>query len=382
KVLKDVKRLAEAGYRSLLVAVGNGVSPDKPEENLVVLGILPLRDPPRDDAGEMVRKASEMGVKVKMVTGDSASVALVIAKAVGIGERVLVGDALSQLDRKALLEKVEKIDVFADVLPEHKFTLVRALKELKHFVGVTGDGVNDVPALRTADVGIAVANATDATKAAADVVLTEPGISVIIHGIREGRRIFQRMQRYALYRIAESIRVVLLVTICALLLGFFPLTPVQVVILAMLNDFSILSIATDRVEAPKGPQSWHMSKVLTVSSVLGVTGLISSFILIWYLQDLPQNMLQTAVFLKLCVAGQMTLAIVRTTHRPWVTSRPSNILGMAMIGAVTIASLVSYVGIVLTPLPFHLVAFVWIYAFGWMWFEDGIKMLIYRLLEE
>ena len=191
-----------------------------------------------------------MGVKVKMVTGDALAIAQETAKKLGMGTNILdassLGDAKQQ-ETAEVAESIENADGFAQVFPEHKFHIVDVLQKRGHIVGMTGDGVNDAPALKKADCGIAVSGATDAARAAAAIVLLTPGLSVIIDAIKESRRIFQRMNSYAIYRIAETLRVLLFMTLAILVFNFYPLTAVMIVMLALLNDGAILSIAYDNV---------------------------------------------------------------------------------------------------------------------------------------
>ena len=225
------------------------------------LGVLPLFDPPREDAKATIATARQMGVKVKMVTGDALAIAQETAKKLGMGTNILdasgFGDTKHQ-ETAQLAESIENADGFAQVFPEHKFHIVDVLQKRGHIVGMTGDGVNDAPALKKADCGIAVSGATDAARAAAAIVLMTPGLSVIIDAIKESRRIFQRMNSYAIYRIAETLRVLLFMTLAILVFNFYPLTAVMIVMLALLNDGAILSIAYDNVHYKDQPEAWNM----------------------------------------------------------------------------------------------------------------------------
>ncbi len=226
------------------------------------------------------RPRRQMGVAVKMVTGDQLPIAKEMAKKLGMGTDILDASGLGDTKRHETAEAgeaIEKADGFAQVFPEHKFHIVDVLQKRGHIVGMTGDGVNDAPALKKADCGIAVSGATDAARAAADIVLMRPGLSVIIDAIKESRRIFQRMNSYAIYRIAETLRVLLFMTLAILVFNFYPLTAVMIVILALLNDGAILSIAYDNVHYKDQPEAWNMRVVLGISTVLGVIGVVSAF---------------------------------------------------------------------------------------------------------
>ena len=217
--------------------------------------------------------------------------------------------------RRRSAEAIEKADGFAQVFPEHKFHIVDVLQQRGHIVGMTGDGVNDAPALKKADCGIAVSGATDAARAAASIVLLASGLSVIIDAIKESRKIFQRMNSYAIYRIAETLRVLFFMTLAILVFNFYPVTAVMIVMLALLNDGAILSIAYDNVHYKDQPEAWNMRLVLGISTVLGVIGVVAAFGL-FYLGErvfhLDRAHIQTLMYLKLSVAGHLTIFLTRT----------------------------------------------------------------------
>ena len=244
-----IGEFAGRGYRSL------GVARTGPGGGWRLLGVVPLADPPRADSAATITAARGLGVTVKMVTGDQVAIGREIARQTGLGEQILDAAALGtggearagEGGEAALAGRVDAADGFAQVFPEHKYRIVRLLQARGHIVGMTGDGVNDAPALKQADAGIAVSGATDAARAAADVVLLAPGLSVIVDAIRTAREIFAHMTSYATYRIAETIRILLLITFAIVGFNFFPVTPAMIVFLAVLNDAAILSIAYDHV---------------------------------------------------------------------------------------------------------------------------------------
>ena len=375
-----VNEFAARGFRSLGVAraEGNG--------QWQFLGVLPLFDPPRKDAKATIATARQMGVEVKMVTGDALAIAQETAKTLGMGADVLDASSLGDVARKetaAAAKAIEQADGFAQVFPEHKFHIVDVLQKRGHIVGMTGDGVNDAPALKKADCGIAVSGATDAARAAASIVLTTAGLAVIIDAIKESRKIFQRMNSYAIYRIAETLRVLLFVTLVILIFNFFPVTAVMIVILALLNDGAILSIAYDNVHYRDQPEAWNMRLVLGIATVLGVIGPIAAFGL-FYLGDrvlhLHHPQLQTLMYLMLSVAGHLTIFLTRT-RGPFWSIRPARILWLAVLGTQALATLIALLGLFMTPLNWRWALLVWGYALAWFLVTDRVKLLAYRILD-
>jgi H+-transporting ATPase len=375
-----VNEFAARGFRSLGVARAEG------DGKWQFLGVLPLFDPPREDAKSTIATAQQMGVKVKMVTGDALAIARETAKTIGMGINIL--DASSLGDEKkqttmAVAKAIENADGFAQVFPEHKFHIVADLQKCGHIVGMTGDGVNDAPALKKADCGIAVSGATDAARAAASIVLVAPGLSVIISAIKESRKIFQRMNSYAIYRITETLRVLFFMTLAILIFKFYPLTAVMIVMIALLNDGAILSIAYDNVHYRNKPEAWDMHVVLGISTVLGVIGVVSAFGL-FYLGEvvfgLDRAVIQTLMYLKLSVAGHLTIFLTRT-RGPFWSIRPSRILWAAVLGTQILATLTAVFGVFMEPLPWKWALFVWGYALAWFLLNDRVKLLAYRILD-
>jgi H+-transporting ATPase len=320
-----------------------------------------------------------------MVTGDHIAIAKEIAREVNLGGNILPASAFIDKPYSETKGIVENADGFAQVFPEHKYRIVQLLQEKGHIVGMTGDGVNDAPALKKADAGIAVSGATDAAKSAADVVLTKPGLSVIIDSIKESRKIFQRMQNYSIYRIAETTRVLIFLSLSILVFNFYPLTAVMIVILALLNDIPIMMIAYDNVKVQEKPVRWNMRDVLVVASLLGVTGVFTSFFLFLIgLQVFHLDMvtLQTLIFLKLTVAGHLTIYLARTgVHHFWERPLPSGFLFYTTELTQIVGTFLAVSGVFMNPIGWELAAFVWGYALLSFVITDTLKIHYFRLMK-
>lgn len=373
-----VDESARKGWRAL------GVARTDAAGQWQFLGLLPLFDPPREDSAETIATTRAMGVGVKMVTGDHEAIARQIAGQLELGQNIVVAETVFGDDRRApRAEEIEAADGFARVFPEHKFNIVKALQSGGHIVGMTGDGVNDAPALKQADVGIAVSGATDAARAAADLVLTAPGLSVISTAIEEARRIFERMTGYAIYRIAETMRILLFMTACILIFNFYPVTAIMIVLLALLNDLPIMMIAYDNAESARVPVKWDMHRVLTVATGLGIFGVMSSFFLFFLLRDvfgLESGVVQALIFLKLLVSGHMTIYLTRLKgpffKRPW----PSWKLILPCEATQLLGTLIVVYGLFMEPTGWRLALMVWGYALAAFVIASLVKIGLERLI--
>jgi H+-transporting ATPase len=371
-----VNTFAHKGYRALGVAKSDG------EGNWQYVGLLAIYDPPRKDSAETIKTAQNMGINVKMVTGDHIAISKEISREVNLGQNILTASDFTEKTGAEASDLIENADGFAQVFPEHKYRIVHSLQEKGHIVGMTGDGVNDAPALKKADVGIAVAGATDAAKSAADVVLTKLGLSVIIDTIKESRKIFQRMNNYAIYRIAETVRVLIFLTLVIIAFDFYPLTAVMIIILALLNDLPIMMIAYDNVKIREKPVRWNMRSVLTVASLLGATGVVSSFLLYVigaYVFNLDAATMQTLIFLKMTVAGHMTIYLARTgVHHFWERPFPSSALFCTAEITQVVGTFIAVYGLLMTPIGWSLAGFVWGYALLSFSITDVLKTHFFR----
>jgi len=431
-VNQQVDQLATKGYRTL--AVGRQRSGAQQE----LLGLIPLYDPPREDSRQVIADMQAYGVEVKMVTGDHIAIAKEIGNLLGLPQNALRASQLSGsgsnellslmtvissaiyqrmkpevtrmeakqfadgvmqlvaemydtrlLEREfihthesAIIEMIESVNIFAEVVPEDKYRIVDTLQKGGHIVAMTGDGVNDAPALKKADCGIAVANATDAARAAADIILTATGLGVINEAVKQARITFERMKSYATFRIAETIRIILFMALSIVVFNFYPITALMIILLALLNDLPILSIAYDHTRVCQQPVRWNMPELLTVSSMLGITGVIASFLLFFLLKEagLSEPMIQTMLFLKLIVAGHSTLYITRTEGWFWQKPYPAPLLLGATFGTEILGTLIAVYGIFVTPIGWEYALWMWGYALIWFLVNDVVKMLAYRML--
>ena len=375
QVNKDVEDMARLGYRSLGVV-------RKDRSGWKFLGVIGLQDPPRDDSAQTVKQANQMGVKVKMLTGDHIAIAREVSRQVGLGTNIVSAKVLLNAPDEKAGKMVEEADGFAEVFPEAKFRIVDLLQKKGHIVGMTGDGVNDAPALKKADAGIAVEGATDAAKSAADIVLTRPGLSVIIDSIVESRKIFQRMINYSIYRICETIRLVFFVTLSIMVFQFYPITALMIVLLALLNDLPILTISTDNVRYSATPEKWDMKIVMLVATFLGMIGVAVSFFTLYLGLDvfhLGQASIQSFIYLKLSIAGHLVVLVARTKGHFWLV-KPSRKLLTAIIGTQAVATILVTFGILLPQLPIQYVLFIWVEMLIVFVITDYLKVGLYKRL--
>ncbi len=381
---RSVDELAAKGFRTL------GVARSDDGEHWRFLGLLPLFDPPREDSAETIAEARKRGIRIKMVTGDNLAIATEIASRLELGTDIHAADEVfpnaddhQELSRRAV-QTVEEADGFAQVFPEHKFEIVKALQAAGHIVGMTGDGVNDAPALKQANAGIAVSGATDAARAAAALVLTAPGLSVIVSAVQQARIIFERMNSYAIYRITETIRIMFFVTLAMVVFDFYPITTVMIILLAVLNDLPILTIAYDNTWLDPEPVRWNMHRVLMLSTVLGLIGVLETFgilVIAKLVFALPAHQIQSFIYLKLAVAGHMTLFVVRSRRSFFRRPYPAPVLLGAILATQAVAAALVGFGLLVTAIPWRYVAFVWGYCLVWMFIEDLVKLHVYHHLD-
>jgi H+-transporting ATPase len=382
KADQSVEDLASKGFRTL------GIASKKQSEPWIFLGILPLFDPPRIDSAQTIASAKEHGIDVRMVTGDNVAIAKQIAGQLGLRTNIVEArNAFSDHDdfdhpSAEAKRMIENADGFAQVFPEHKYGIVKALQERGHLVGMTGDGVNDAPALKQADVGVAVSGATEAARAAASLILTAPGLSVIVNAVEEARKIFERMNSYAIYRICETVRIMFFVVLAMIFYNFYPITAIMIILLAFFNDIPIMAIAYDNTLLDPKPVKWQIRRVLTVSTVLGAIGVVETFGLLmiarnWLGLDIAQ--IQTFIFLKLAVAGHLTLFVARTQRPFFYRPFPAPILIWSTVVTKVLATLlVVYPFGLIAPITWANVGLVWGYCGIWILIEDAAKLIVYK----
>jgi H+-transporting ATPase len=377
KVRGLVDSYAEKGYRAL------GVARTNKEGLWDFVGLITLYDAPRRTSKATISRAQSLGIDVKMVTGDHIAIARQTAKEIGLGDDIELPTAFTDKPQRKAEKIVEAASGFAEVFPEHKYQLVELMQREGKIVGMTGDGVNDAPALKKADVGIAVASAVDAAKSAADIVFTKPGLSVIISAICESYRIFHRMKSYSIYRVAETIRILIFTAMVILIFDFYPVTALMLVIIALLDDIPVMTIAYDRTEKVNSPQRWNMFQVLGMSTFLGLLGVLSSLLLFYIGIDilkLSGPVLQSIIFLKLVVAGHLTMFVTRNTGHFW-SVRPSGIFFWSVILTDIFATLLVVFGWFLAPIGWQLALFVWVYSLIAFLLEDYLKIYFAKVLD-
>ncbi|MEE4376311.1 MAG: plasma-membrane proton-efflux P-type ATPase [Candidatus Competibacteraceae bacterium] len=395
RVKEVVEDLGNKGYRALGVARS-----EDDGANWTLLGILPMFDPPRDDSKLTIDQAAIKGVKVKMITGDDTAIARETSRQLGLGTNIIpAADAFPKdMDPDnvppAIGEAIEKADGFARVFPEHKYAIVKALQDRGHLVAMTGDGVNDAPALKQADCGTAVSGSTDAARGAAALILTAPGLSVINTAIDEARQIFGRINSYTIYRVALTMDIMFLVVLSTLLLEFKPLTAIMIVILALLNDAPIMTIAYDNTEVAPKPIRWKMRRVLGVSSVLGLFSIVQSFGLLLigfeilssapaqaYFQLFTKDELQAVMFLQIVLGGHFLLYNTRTARWFFLPPFPSFPLNVALWVTNILAVVMCAYGWLVPMLSWTTIGWVLAYTVAWVFVMDIIKWATYAVAD-
>ncbi len=379
-VQAQIEALAAKGFRALGVARAVGDGPWQ------MLGILSLSDPPRPDSKATLAAAAQLGVPVKMVTGDQVLIAREMCRELGLRDNVLDAAIFRQTPATQLgqlAQQIEQADGFAQVFPEDKFHIVETLQNHDFVVAMTGDGVNDAPALKEANCGIAVSGATDAARAAADIVLLTPGLSVIIDAIRLSRKIFLRMDSYCFYRVVETVRILIFTTLAILWFNNYPVTVIMLVVLALINDGSMVTIAYDNTLTPPKPLQWNMPRLLIMSSVIGLVGVVETMLLYDFVANrlvMPLEQVQTLIYLQLAIGGMLTIYCTRV-RGPFWSIRPAATMLWATGASVALSTLMGACGWLMSPVGWAWAAASWGYAFVWFLIFDAVKLALYRLMD-
>ena len=395
KVKDTVAALAAKGSRALGVARS-----EDDGATWSLLCILPMFDPPRDDSKMTIDKAREKGVRVKMITGDDTAIAIETARQLGMGMNIIPAADVFPKDMDPnnvppeIVDAIIRADGFARVFPEHKYAIVKALQSRGHLVAMTGDGVNDAPALKQADCGTAVSGATDAARGAAALILTAPGLSVINSAIDEARRIFGRITSYTIYRVALTMDIMFLVVLSTIFLDFTPLTAVMIVVMSLLDDVPIMAIAYDNTPVSEKPIRWKMPRLLGISAVLGLFSIVESFGLLLIGMEVlsdplekeffglaTQSQLQTLMFLQLVAGGHLLLFITRTERWFFLPPFPAAPLFWAILLTQILAILMCGLGWLVEPVSWKLIAWIWGYNLAWMFLLGAIRLITERFVD-
>ncbi|MEM1362088.1 MAG: plasma-membrane proton-efflux P-type ATPase [Pseudomonadota bacterium] len=398
KVADSVADLASKGSRALAVAQS-----DDGGRTWELLGVLPMFDPPRDDSAETIDAVRDKGVSVKMITGDDTAIAIETARQLGKGTNIVPAAEAFPKDMdpahvpEHIAQAIEKADGFARVFPEHKYAIVKALQARGHLVAMTGDGVNDAPALKQADCGTAVSGATDAARSAAALILTAPGLSVINSAIDEARRIFGRITSYTIYRVSLTIDIMLLVVLSTVFLGFQPLTAVMIVVMSLLDDIPIMTIAYDNTPVSPRPIRWRMPRILAVSAILGFFCVLQSFGLLLagmevisnaalqeqasWIGSFDQTQLQTVMFLQLVAGGHLLLFVTRSEGWFFRRPYPAAPLFWSIIATQALAIAMCGFGWLVPAISWTMIAVVWGYNLVWMFLLGVVRVATEKLID-
>ncbi|HVA96979.1 MAG TPA: plasma-membrane proton-efflux P-type ATPase [Candidatus Acidoferrales bacterium] len=376
KFNKEVDTLAHNGDRTLAIALAVN---SKEEKQMKMVGLLALSDTLRPDAKSVVQFLKENGIGVAMVTGDNRAIAENIAKQLALTDgKIVTKEVLDKTNWDTVnVTFFQSTGAFAEILPEDKFRLVQQAKKF-FIVASNGDGINDLPALKAANVGIAVKNAVTALKATADIVLLSDGISVIRDAIIESRKIFERIYTYSLYRISESLRLIITIAVLGILYGVYPMTALQIILIALLNDIPIISLAYDNVKITNSPSKIDVKKRFTLSSLFGMVGVVNSLLLFFIVRNiwhLDWTVIQTMYFLKLTVSGHMLIYVAHTKQRWWKFLPSKQVIWATSITQL-IATGLAFTGFLMSGrLTLGEIGFVWIWTFLWMQISEVMKVI-------
>ena len=357
---QTVEALSQKGYRTLAVSK----SDDKDMDSLRLVGLLAMADPPRPDARSMIAEIKGLGIKPLMVTGDNIAIAREISHDVDIGTRIIQMSDLKGLGEEEQTRIIEECDGLAEVYPEDKYHIVKLLQSGGHMVGMTGDGVNDAPALKQAEIGIAVSVSTDVAKASASMVLTEPGIKVIVDAIKTSRQVYQRMLTWVLNKVTKTVQFVVLLTIGFFWLHELVLSLLGMALLVFANDFVTMSLATDNVKYTSNPNKWNVKNITLVSAIIGVFFIVEGWLAVLIGRNyfhLSGNPLISFTLLMLIFTSQFRVYVVRERKHFW-DSRPGRALLISTTAAILVFALLGAFGIIIAKLTLYQVLFILVFS--------------------
>ncbi|MBE5729467.1 plasma-membrane proton-efflux P-type ATPase [Candidatus Parvarchaeota archaeon] len=377
KINSSIDEMASKGYRTIAVAYKDGS-----KWNFV--GVIPMNDKPREDSKKLIDELRSLDLNVKMLTGDNENTAKAIAKEVDIGDNILDVSALNGKSEKEIAEIITRADGFAGVYPKDKYTIVKALQDNGFHVGMTGDGVNDAPALKQAEVGIAVSNATDVAKSAADIVLTSEGIEPIVNAIKESRSIFERMITYTLKKVSRVLQTSIFLSIFFLILRFLPMRSIQLILALFLSDIGSISLSTDNELYSNHPDTWNIKVVFLVSLMFGIVAITQVSVLAYFglnFMKLPSAQFQTFIFL-IFIASMELMTLSMRERRSFWSSMPSVLVLSQIIVSIAVAVVLSYYGILMTAISLYAILLVMIVSILFLLLMDRIKLLAFRRVSE
>lgn len=374
---QTIEGLSQKGHRALCVGISD---PEKPDI-FKLAGILALADPPRPDSKELIDELRQLSIKPVMLTGDNLSIAKQIAHDTGFGDRVVRISDIKDLSEEKQVKAVENLDGIAEIYPEDKYKIVKITQSSGHMVGMTGDGVNDSPALKQAEMGIAVSNATDVAKASAAVILTQPGLRVILEAIRVSRQTYERMLTWVLNKVSKTVELVILIAVAFFWIHALAVTLLGMVLIIFTNDFATMSISTDNVSSAASPRKWSMGSITIASGLVGVLFVIQGLFVIYaglYLFHAPLIIIQGMVVLNLIINSQFRILIVRERGRFW-SSMPGRELLLTITLVIIVFTIIGLVGATLLPImSAPEVAFVVLFAAVFTLLADFLKCPIFK----
>ncbi len=370
---KEMENFAKKGFRILAVAIK--------KEKWSFAGIVALRDPPREDSRDLIKALRNLGIKVKMLTGDKLEIAKEIGNELELGENIVSMEEIKKIKDKDAIEAskiMAQADGFAESYPEDKYIIVKSLQSSGHVVGMTGDGVNDAPALKQADVGIAVSNATDVAKGGAAVVLTQPGLKNIVDLVKTGREVFERIYTWILSKISRLLQDVIFVTLALIITGYLVMNPLGMILLLFMFDFVTISLSLDKERIKNSPATWDINHLVKIGSVIGIAMVIESFLMLYFVFNyfhLSPSQLPTFGFVYILFTNLFNVLNVRERKNFW-ESRPNKYMIILIIIDIVVASILGIIGLpTLPPIPANLVIISLLYtAFLYLFVNNFIKI--------